>query len=51
MRQTERAARIERLREQIKTLRQHATEGHMPYMVDALELIVDLLEEAPPRHS
>ena len=51
MRQTERAARIERLREQIKMLRQHAHEGHMPYVVDALELIVDLLENAAPSQS
>lgn len=45
---TERNARLSRLREQIKILRQHAHEGHMPYVVDALELIVDLLE--PERH-
>lgn len=40
----DREKRIERLREQIKLLRQHAHEGHMPYVVDALELIVELLE-------
>lgn len=44
MTKAEKIARLERLREQIKTLRKHATEGHDPYIVDALELIVDLLE-------
>lgn len=44
MRENERIARIERLRELIKLLRDNAHEGHMPYVVDALELIVDLLE-------
>lgn len=48
MNTTERVARIERLREQIKLLRKHATNGHEPYIVDALELIVDLLEEKRP---
>ena len=41
----DRDARIKRLREQIKLLRKHAHEGHMPYVADALELIVDLLED------
>ena len=44
MTQAERQARIDRLREQIKLLRKNAHEGHMPYVIDALELIVDLLE-------
>lgn len=46
MTKTEKVARIERLREQIKLLRQHAHEGHMAYVTDALELIVDLLEHS-----
>lgn len=49
MRETERQATLERLRQQIKLLRRHAYEGHMPYMVDAIELIVDLLENEDPR--
>jgi hypothetical protein len=44
MTQKEREARIEVLREQIERLRKNAHEGHMPYVVDALELIVDLIE-------
>lgn len=44
MTQQERDARIERLREQIALLRKNAHEGHMSYVVDALELIVDLIE-------
>ena len=44
MKKKDRDARIARIREQIKILRQHAHEGHMPYVVDALELIADLLE-------
>lgn len=44
MKEVDRVARITLLREKIKLLRKHAHEGHMPYVVDALELIVDLLE-------
>jgi hypothetical protein len=44
MNQTEKTARIERIRELIKLMRKHATEGHMPYVVDTLELMADLLE-------
>lgn len=42
----EKTAHIERLRVLIKMLRQNAHEGHMPYVVDALELTVDLLERS-----
>lgn len=45
MKQIDREARVKRLRELIKILRKHAHEGHMPYVVDALELAVDLLED------
>lgn len=45
MNDLERAARIERLRELVRLLRVNAAhEGHMPYVLDAIELIVDLLE-------
>lgn len=44
--QTERVARIERLRELIKLLRSHVEHKHEPHMVDALELVVDLLERS-----
>lgn len=48
MKKADRNARLKRLRELIKLLRQNAGEGHMPYATDALELIVDLLE--PDEH-
>lgn len=50
MTQAEKAARIERLREQIKIMRRRPV-GHSTYVVDALELIVDLLEQTPNRHG
>jgi hypothetical protein len=28
----------------IKLMRKHATEGHMPYVIDTLELMADLIE-------
>lgn len=46
MTQAEKTARIERLRELIKLLRENAHEGHMPYVVDALELTIDLIEHS-----
>jgi hypothetical protein len=45
MNQAEKTARIERIREMIKMMRRHATEGHMPYVLDTLELMTDLLEK------
>lgn len=46
MNQTEKTARIERIREMIKLMRRHANEGHMPYVLDTLELMADLLEQS-----
>jgi hypothetical protein len=46
MTRAEKIARIERIREHIRLMRRHATEGHMPYVVDTLELMADLLEQS-----
>jgi hypothetical protein len=37
-------ARITRLRQLVELLRANAGEGHMPYVVDALEQILAILE-------
>jgi hypothetical protein len=42
---TEKMARLERLRELIERMRANAHEGHTPYVWDAIEMIVDLLEK------
>lgn len=47
MKARDRDATIARLRALIVILRKNAHEGHMPYVVDALELAVDLIEDKP----